>query len=112
MGLPQLIKRLRADVVVVNGENAADGFGLTEDLARQFYALGVHVITTGNHIWQQESIRSFLGKDQRILRPANYPAQVPGKGFTILEAGGNKIESSIYKDAIKWSQLIALFKWV
>jgi len=91
IGLPQLIKRLRADIVVLNGENAADGFGLTEDLARQFFALGVHVITTGNHIWQQEEIRPFLEQDQRILRPANYPAQVPGRGSTIIEVSGNKI---------------------
>ncbi|WP_422478713.1 TIGR00282 family metallophosphoesterase [Pleomorphochaeta sp. DL1XJH-081] len=88
MGLPQLIKKLRADLVVINGENAADGFGLTEDLARQFFSLGVHVITTGNHIWQREEIRPFLDKDTRILRPANYPAQVPGHGYTVLEIGG------------------------
>ncbi|MDY0371571.1 MAG: TIGR00282 family metallophosphoesterase [Sphaerochaetaceae bacterium] len=91
MGLPQLIKRLRADIVVVNGENAANGFGLTEELARQFFALGVHVITSGNHIWQQETIRPLLDKDQRILRPANYPSQVLGKGSTIVEVAGSKI---------------------
>lgn len=88
MGLPQLVKRLRADVVILNGENAADGFGLTEDLARQFYSLGVHVITSGNHIWQREDIRPFLEKDARILRPANYPSAAPGHGHTIVEVAG------------------------
>lgn len=88
MGLPQLVKRLRADVVILNGENAADGFGLTEDLARQFYALGVHVITSGNHIWQREEIRPFLDKDTRILRPANYPSPTPGHGHTIVDVAG------------------------
>lgn len=88
MGLPQLIKRLRADLVVLNGENAADGFGLTEELARTFFALGVHVITSGNHIWQREEIRPFLDKDPRILRPANYPSIVPGHGHTVVSISG------------------------
>jgi len=88
MGLPQLIKRLRTDLVVLNGENADEGFGLTESLARQFFSLGVHVITTGNHIWQREEILPFLDKDQRILRPANYPSQVPGHGHTLVTVGG------------------------
>jgi hypothetical protein len=88
MGLPQLIKRQRADLVVLNGENAADGFGLTEELARTFFALGVHVITSGNHIWQREEMRPVLDKDARILRPANYPAQAPGHGHTIVTVSG------------------------
>jgi metallophosphoesterase (TIGR00282 family) len=86
-----LIKRHRADVVMLNGENAADGFGLTEDLARQFFSLGVQVITSGNHIWQREDILPSLQKDVRILRPANYPSKVPGSGHTIVETGGRKI---------------------
>jgi metallophosphoesterase (TIGR00282 family) len=90
IGLPQLIKRLRADVVILNGENADDGFGLTEELARQFFSLGVHVITTGNHIWQREEIRPFLDKDQRILRPANYP-RAPGRGHTVVTVGGLQV---------------------
>jgi metallophosphoesterase (TIGR00282 family) len=91
MGLPQLIKRLRTDLVVLNGENADEGFGLTESLARQFFSLGVHVITTGNHIWQREEILPFLDKDQRILRPANYPSQVPGHGHTLVTVGGLEV---------------------
>ena len=86
-----MIKRHRADVVMLNGENAADGFGLTEDLARQFFSLGVQVITSGNHIWQREDILPSLQKDVRILRPANYPSKVPGSGHTIVETGGRKI---------------------
>lgn len=76
---------------MLNGENAADGFGLTEDLARQFFSLGVQVITSGNHIWQREDILPSLQKDVRILRPANYPSKVPGSGHTIVETGGRKI---------------------
>ena len=91
IGLPQLIKRHRADVVMLNGENAADGFGLTEEIARQFFSLGVHVITSGNHIWQREDILPFMQKDSRILRPANYPSKAPGSGHTIVEVNGRKI---------------------
>lgn len=91
IGLPQLIKKLRADVVILNGENAADGFGLTEELARQFFSLGVHVITSGNHIWQREELRSFLHTDTRLLRPANYPPGAPGHGYTITSIGDVKI---------------------
>lgn len=91
VGLPQLIKRYRADFVILNGENAADGFGLTESLAAQFFSMGVDVITSGNHIWQREEIIHSLKTDKRILRPANYPNQVPGHGFTIIEKGNLKI---------------------
>lgn len=91
VGLPQLVKRLRTDIVVVNGENAADGLGITEELARQFFSLGVQVITSGNHIWQKEELRPFLAKEQRLLRPANYPSQAPGIGWTIFETGGRNV---------------------
>ncbi len=91
IGLPQLIKKHRADIVVLNGENAADGFGLTEELARSFFSLGVHVITSGNHIWQREEILPFMHKDNRVLRPANYPPKVPGQGFVVVEISGRKI---------------------
>jgi metallophosphoesterase (TIGR00282 family) len=85
IGLPQLIKRYRADIVIVNGENADYGFGLTDEIARQFFSLGVHVITSGNHIWQREEFIPTLDKDERILRPANYPSAAPGHGYTIVD---------------------------
>ncbi|MFA7670658.1 MAG: TIGR00282 family metallophosphoesterase [Sphaerochaetaceae bacterium] len=90
MGLPNLIKRLRADFVVLNGENADNGFGLNQELARQFYSLGVDVITSGNHIWQKEAIYPLLKSDNRLLRPANYNSKVIGKGDTIIEKKGRK----------------------
>ncbi|MGD1832274.1 MAG: TIGR00282 family metallophosphoesterase [Sphaerochaetaceae bacterium] len=85
IGLPQLIKRYRADIVIVNGENADNGFGLTEEISRQFFSLGVNVITSGNHIWQREEFIETLDKDERILRPANYPSRVRGHGYTIVD---------------------------
>ena len=81
VGLKGLIKKYRAELVVVNGENAAGGFGLTPEIANQLFSVGVDVITTGNHIWQKKEIYSFLENDDRILRPANYPSGAPGKGY-------------------------------
>ncbi len=91
IGLPQLIKQYRADIIVVNGENAEHGFGLTDELARQFFSLGVHAITSGNHIWQREEFRATLEQDERILRPANYPSSAPGHGSVILDIRGVKV---------------------
>ena len=91
LGLPQLIKRTRADIVVVNGENAADGLGITEELTRQFFSMGVQVITSGNHIWHKEDILPVLEKESRLLRPANYPSEAPGNGFTVYEVAGIKV---------------------
>lgn len=91
MGLKQLIKDYHADVVITNGENAADGFGITPDLAEQMRNSGVDIITSGNHIWQKREIIPMLKNQEWILRPANYPPKVPGRGFTIFEAKKVKV---------------------
>lgn len=91
VGLPQLIKTYRADVVVLNGENSADGFGLTEQLARSFFSYGVSVITSGNHIWQKEEFIPYLKKESRVLRPLNYPPKVPGNGMVVIPVQDKKI---------------------
>ncbi len=91
LGLHSLVKEWRADVVVVNGENAANGFGLNRDQVQQFLALGVDVITSGNHIWQQEELRTVLDSEKRLLRPANYPPQVVGHGSVVIEKKGSKV---------------------
>src|SRR5664279_4373412 len=72
--LPEMRKTLHADLVIVNGENAADGFGITPALVQQFFALGTHVITTGNHVWQNKDIYQVLEDNPHVLRPANYPS--------------------------------------
>jgi metallophosphoesterase (TIGR00282 family) len=90
VALPQLIRDSRADIVIVNGENAADGFGISENIALQIFSLGVDVITSGNHIWQKSEITNFLNRDKRLLRPANYAPQAPGKGDVIIEKQGFK----------------------
>lgn len=78
--LPALSRELSADIVVANAENAADGFGLTPEIAQSLFAAGVGVITSGNHIWQKREILPALESDGRILRPENYPQGVPGTG--------------------------------
>jgi 2',3'-cyclic-nucleotide 2'-phosphodiesterase len=84
VGLNSLIKKNHADFVIVNGENAAGGFGLTPDLADQIFGTGVDVITSGNHIWQKKEIYKYLDKTDHILRPANYPNNAAGKGHCIV----------------------------
>lgn len=91
VGLGQLIKETRADIVIVNGENAANGFGLNEEEKNQIFSLGVDVITSGNHIWQQEDIYYSLKNDHRLLRPLNYPNGTVGHGSTIIDKKGVKI---------------------
>ena len=78
--LPGLRRDLKLDFVVINGENAAGGFGITQKICEEFYALGADVLTTGNHAWDQREALSYISTDPRLLRPANYPPGTPGKG--------------------------------
>ncbi|MBI9104655.1 MAG: TIGR00282 family metallophosphoesterase [Spirochaetales bacterium] len=89
IGLKDLIRKHKADLVIINGENAADGFGITPEIADSFFANGTHVITSGNHIWQKRDIYHHL-ESQNLLRPANYPSRAPGKGVAIVENKGVK----------------------
>jgi metallophosphoesterase (TIGR00282 family) len=84
--LPRLIDNLRLDFVIVNGENAAGGFGITRAIANEFFALGVDCITTGNHWADQKEILSFIGDEDRVLRPSNLPKGTPGKGANLYQA--------------------------
>ncbi len=83
--LPGLRERLKLDFVIVNGENAAHGFGITDKICQQFYAAGADVITTGNHVWDQREIMNYIDSDPKLLRPLNYPAGTPGKGSAVYE---------------------------
>jgi hypothetical protein len=78
--VPELRRRLGLDFVIVNGENAAHGFGITADICEAFYAAGVDVITTGNHVWDQREVITYIDRDSRLLRPLNYPPGTPGRG--------------------------------
>lgn len=88
MHLAQLKKRCRCDLVIANVENSAAGFGLTLAQADEFVGYGIDVMTTGNHIWQQREIWPRLDTDDRLLRPHNYPASVPGKGVCAVQVAG------------------------
>jgi metallophosphoesterase (TIGR00282 family) len=88
--LPGLIKELAADFVIVNGENIAGGLGITPVLANELFALGVHVISTGNHIWQKKEVYPFLDVEPRLLRPANFNDNCPGKGLHTVELPNGK----------------------
>jgi metallophosphoesterase (TIGR00282 family) len=84
--VPLLRDGLQLDFVVANGENAAGGFGLTRAIANEFFACGVDCITTGNHWADQKEILSFIGDEDRILRPCNLPAGAPGRGANLYQA--------------------------
>jgi metallophosphoesterase (TIGR00282 family) len=85
-------RRNLADLVVVNAENAAGGFGLTRRISEELTAAGVHVITTGNHIWQQKDVYEYLDQPGcPVLRPANYPSGNPGRGWTAFDRDGIRI---------------------
>jgi hypothetical protein len=86
--LPSLREEHRPDFVVVNGENAAGGVGITEKTARELLETGADAITLGNHAYRHREVYGFLDREQRIVRPANYPKGSPGRGHTLVEKGG------------------------
>lgn len=89
--LPGLALDSGAALVVANGENAAGGFGLTRETADSMFSAGVHIITSGNHIWEKKGSTELLQSDSRILRPANYPARAPGHGIAELIIDGRRL---------------------
>jgi len=86
--LPALRRDLDLDFVVVNGENAAGGFGITEKVATSLLDAGADVISGGNHSWNQREALVFIEREQRLLRPVNFPAGTPGRGAGLFEARG------------------------
>ena len=86
--LPGLRERHEPDFVVVNGENAAGGVGITERTALELLALGADAITLGNHAYRHTEVYGFLDEDERVVRPSNYPKGSPGRGVTVVERDG------------------------
>jgi metallophosphoesterase (TIGR00282 family) len=84
--LPGLREELGADFCIVNGENAADGAGITGKLADKILAAGADVVTLGNHTWRQRGIADYLAGAERVIRPANFAAGTPGRGWTTAAA--------------------------
>jgi metallophosphoesterase (TIGR00282 family) len=89
--LPRLRSGLKLDLVIVNGENAAGGFGITRTIAEEFFAIGVDVISTGNHWADQKEILTYIDTEDRILRPANYPPGTPGRGANLYQTPAGSV---------------------
>jgi 2',3'-cyclic-nucleotide 2'-phosphodiesterase len=90
--LHRLVDRHRVDLVIANGENAAGGFGLTAETAQELFKCGVQMLTSGNHIWDKKDALEYIKREERIVRPANYPEGTPGRGATIVRTpGGVKV---------------------
>jgi metallophosphoesterase (TIGR00282 family) len=89
--LPELKEKFALDFIVVNGENAAGGRGITGKITIDLLRAGVSVITTGDHIWDQKDVMSFLAIEPRLLRPLNYPQGAPGSGSIVLETPKGKV---------------------
>jgi metallophosphoesterase (TIGR00282 family) len=83
--LSKAVQDYHIDAVVGNGENAAGGFGITPDIAEELFDLGLSAITLGNHAWDKREAMEYLQKESRVIRPANYPDGVPGKGTCVIE---------------------------
>jgi 2',3'-cyclic-nucleotide 2'-phosphodiesterase len=89
--LRELRDRHRIDLTIVNGENSAGGIGISERSAEQIFAAGADLITLGNHAYRQRDSLELLDRDERIVRPANFPRGNPGRGATVAEAAGRRI---------------------
>lgn len=88
--MPHLRDEMSLDFVIVNGENAAHGFGITGAICQQFFDAGADVITTGNHAWDQREIIDYIGTEPRLLRPVNYPEGTPGQGMGEYKTSNGK----------------------
>jgi metallophosphoesterase (TIGR00282 family) len=89
--LPDLRSRLKPDLVIANGENAAHGFGLTRAIAEEFFAMGIDVISSGNHWADQKEILTYIDNEDRILRPRNYPKGTPGRGANLYQTPAGSV---------------------
>lgn len=83
--LKGLVNQYQIDLVIANGENAAAGYGLTGPILKELFASGIDVVTSGNHVWDKREIVPVLDREHRLLRPANYPPGLPGRGVGVYE---------------------------
>lgn len=86
-----LARAHRADLIIVNCENAAGGFGITPEIADELFEAGADCLTSGNHIWKHRSIYSYIEQEDRLLRPANFPALTPGNGWGVYDRPGGRV---------------------
>ena len=83
--MPRIKKKFSPDLIIANGENAAAGFGITRNVLKELYDTGINILTSGNHIWDKRETESWIGEEDRILRPANFPSGSPGRGWTTVK---------------------------
>ena len=88
--LPRLVDQYFIDLVVGNGENASGGLGITPAVADQLLNNGIDLLTSGNHIWKHKEIQAYLADTDRLLRPANYPPESPGRGYAVVETAAGE----------------------
>ncbi|MGH9557986.1 MAG: TIGR00282 family metallophosphoesterase [Bryobacteraceae bacterium] len=84
--LPDIVAAEKIDLSIANGENSAGGFGITPQLADELFGYGVDVLTSGNHIWDKREIHDYFARQPRLLRPANYVEELPGRGIVVVQA--------------------------
>lgn len=92
--LPEIVAAEDIHLAIGNVENAAGGFGITPQLAEELLEMGLDVLTTGNHVWDKREIYDYFPRQPRLLRPANYAEELPGKGVTVVEAS-NGVECAV-----------------
>ncbi len=93
--LQHIIAAERIDLAVANAENAAGGFGLTPLVAEELFSLGLDVLTSGNHAWDKRELYEYMDRQPRLLRPANYPAGLPGRGLCLVQARDGAVAAVI-----------------
>lgn len=104
--MPKLRQKWKLDCIIVNGENAASGFGITEKISEDFFNAGADAITLGNHSFDQRDTLVFIERQKHLIRPANYPLETPGRGATLIETqSGHRVlvvnvMGRVYMDAL------------
>ena len=93
--IKEVIRRLKEEedieLVIANAENAAGGSGITPPVAEELFSSGIHLLTSGDHIWKKKEVIPLLEREKRILRPANYPPGVPGRGSTLIKTSAGEL---------------------
>jgi metallophosphoesterase (TIGR00282 family) len=113
-GLPKLLQQHSVDVTIANGENAAGGFGITPQITEDLLSHDIDLLTSGNHIWDKKNIIGFLDERDTLLRPANYPESVPGRGSVLLRTktglrvGVVNVSGRVFMDSLDCPFRVAL----
>ncbi len=89
--LEKIKENYNINFVIANGENSAGGTGITRKVVNDIFSYGVDLITTGNHVWDNKDVFNFIDHEKRILRPANYPPESPGKGSRVIKVGDSSL---------------------